>query len=261
MKTYTVKELANLAGVSVRTLHHYDDIGLLKPERVGENEYRYYGQRQLHRLQQILIYRELDMSLSDIAAVLDSSSLDRTEILEEQRKRLKTQINRFEGIIETIDKTLTHLRYRSPMTDTELYTGIVHPERQAEYENWLVDHYGAQMKTSIEHSKKEQANWSKDDIDAAMMELKQLEQGLADSMREGIAAENPENYDLLEEHCDWVSKMWGKPCPPDAYASLADLYLSHPDFGTHYESIAPGFTVYLTDAMKAWSAVQSKTLS
>ena len=71
MKTYTVAELARLAGISVRTLHHYDEIGLLKPAFTGQNRYRYYGRDELLRLQQILVYRELDIPLGDIAALLD----------------------------------------------------------------------------------------------------------------------------------------------------------------------------------------------
>ena len=72
MKTYTVNQLARMAGVSVRMLHYYDEIGLLKPAFTGENRYRYYGKEELLRLQQILIHRELDIPLAEIAAILDA---------------------------------------------------------------------------------------------------------------------------------------------------------------------------------------------
>ena len=82
MKTYTVNQLAQMAGISVRALHHYDEIGLLRPAFTGENRYRYYGEEELLRLQQILIHRELDIPLAEIGAILDAPGFDRVEALD-----------------------------------------------------------------------------------------------------------------------------------------------------------------------------------
>ena len=89
MKTYTVNQLAQLAGISVRALHHYDEIGLLKPAFTGDNRYRYYGEEELLRLQQILIHRELDIPLAEIGAILDAPGFDKLATLQQQRERLE----------------------------------------------------------------------------------------------------------------------------------------------------------------------------
>src|SRR5690606_19632214 len=99
MKTYTVNQLARLAGVSVRTLHHYDEIGRLRPAFTGENRYRYYGEDELLRLQQILIHRELDIPLAEIGAILDAPDFDRLDTLQKQRERLEEQARRYAGMV------------------------------------------------------------------------------------------------------------------------------------------------------------------
>src|SRR5262245_10280245 len=109
MSRYTVKELARLSGVSVRTLHHYDQIGLLKPAEVGLNGYRYYGREELLRLQQILFHRELEFPLEAIKAVLEQPQFDRVEALRRHRKTLTAKAGRYRKLIATLDATLAAL--------------------------------------------------------------------------------------------------------------------------------------------------------
>lgn len=134
MKAYTVKQLAGLAGVTVRSLHHYDDIGLLKPAFTADNQYRYYGEEQLLRLQQILIHRALNIPLLEIGALLDAPNFDRLEKLRAQRRRLDDQAKRYATMVKTIDRTIAHLQGLHRMKDEELYSGIVSPHKQASYE-------------------------------------------------------------------------------------------------------------------------------
>jgi hypothetical protein len=91
---------------------------------------------------------------------------------------------------------------------------------------------------------------------AAMQDLKAIDDRLVDAMHSGVAADDPANASIVEAHRAWVSKMWRQPCPPPAYAGLADMYLAHPDFTARFETIAPGYTQYLVTAMKAWAARQ-----
>src|SRR5881275_446631 len=105
----TVSEVAKLSGVSVRTLHHYDEVGLLKPACVGANGYRYYGKDELLRLQQILFHRELGFPLDEIARVLDAPDFDRVAALKAHRARLEAEAARFGALIRTIDQTLAAL--------------------------------------------------------------------------------------------------------------------------------------------------------
>src|SRR6218665_335971 len=106
MKTYTVNQLAHLAGISVRALHHYDEIGLLKPAFTGDNRYRYYGEEELLRLQQILIHRELYIPLAEIGAILAAPAIDRLETLRKQRERIEEQARRYARMVKTIDRTI-----------------------------------------------------------------------------------------------------------------------------------------------------------
>ena len=105
MSRYTVKQLARLSGVSVRALHHYDAIGLLKPAFVGENRYRYYGREELLRLQDILFHRELGVPLQEIGRLLARDGRDRVEILERHRQMLAERIESSRRLLQTIDRT------------------------------------------------------------------------------------------------------------------------------------------------------------
>lgn len=140
---HTVSELARLSGTSVRTLHHYDAIGLLKPATVGENGYRYYGRKELMRLQQILIHREFGVALSEIPALLDAEDTDRLAALREQRARLEGEAARYRRLARTIDRTIAELEGRKTNMDTLLFDGFS-PKLEADYETWLIDRYGEQ---------------------------------------------------------------------------------------------------------------------
>lgn len=121
---YTVKELGKISGVSVRTLHYYDKIGLLKPFSKGVNNYRYYEEQQLLRLQQILFFKELGFALNDIQKLLLRNDFDNIKALKAHRKILEDEILRKNDLIATIDKTIQHLRGENTMKDEELYCGF-----------------------------------------------------------------------------------------------------------------------------------------
>ena len=114
MATYTVKQLARLSGVSVRTLHHYDEIGLLKPSFVGENRYRYYGREELLRLQDILFHRELGVPLQEIGKLLAREGRDRVAILSRHRQMLAERIASSRRLLETISKNARTSRLAPP---------------------------------------------------------------------------------------------------------------------------------------------------
>src|SRR4029079_12926184 len=121
---YTVKELAKISRVSVRTLHWYDEIGLLKPAYHGANHYRYYEETQLLLLQQILFFRELGFNLNDIQKLLKQNDFDNVNALYAHREILEKDIARKNSLIATIDKTIQHLRGKQTMSNEELYHGF-----------------------------------------------------------------------------------------------------------------------------------------
>lgn len=140
------------------------------------------------------------------------------------------------------------------MSNADLYRGFS-PEKQAEYEAWLIERHGEPMREDIARSRRRFDASSPDEQAAAMAELQQLEEALAEACRRDIDPASAAVAGLISRHRAWVGMMWDKPCPPEAYSGLADLYQSHPDFVARYERLAPGFTAYLVRAMKLHAAV------
>ncbi len=249
MKELTVRQLAAISGVTVRTLHHYDEIGLLRPAVVGANGYRYYGRKELLRLQRILFHRELGVPLSAIAELLDFEGEDEIYVLKQHREKLEAERERYRVLIETIDRTIEALRGEGSVANTDLYKGFS-PEKQAGYEAWLIERYDEPMREGIERSKESYADKSAAERHALGKELYELEQRLASALRNGIDPASDGVGALIGRHRAWVSAMWGRPCSPERYSGLADLYLEHPDFVARYERIENGFAEYLASAMK-----------
>ena len=129
---YTIKQLANLANVTTRTLRYYDQIDLLKPSMIGDNGYRYYDQEKVLRLQQIRFYQELGFSLEQIREILDKSDFNALQSLMAQKEALQQQSKRLDRLIDTIDKTILHLRGTVMMDDKDLFEGF-DEEKQKEY--------------------------------------------------------------------------------------------------------------------------------
>ena len=251
-RTWTVSQLARLSGTSVRTLHHYDEIGLLKPASVGENGYRYYGREELLRLQSILVHREFGIALGDIGALLDSAGFDRLEALRAQRGRIEAEAERYRRLARTIDRTIAELEGRDTVMDKQLYEGFS-PEKQAEYEAWIIDKYGEQARPRIEAGREAMKAMSPDQHQDWMAEVAELEGDLARAMGEGMAADSAALDPILARHHAWVGKTWKTPPTAAAYAGLAELYSSNPDFRARYEGIRPGFADWMAAAMKAYA--------
>jgi DNA-binding transcriptional MerR regulator len=258
MNRYTVKQLARISGVSVRALHYYDEIGLLKPAEVGANSYRYYGRNELLRLQQILLHKELGLPLDSIAALLDTTDRTRIDRLREYRKQIVQRIAHQQELIATVDRTIASLEADSRMNASHLYQGFS-SEKQAQYEEWIVNRCGTDerrrknLRESIDRSRQHVSGFSKQDIASRMQQLATLEAALARHCSEGTPADDAALAGLLDRHREWVAGMWGRPCATGEYVGLADLYESNPDFRARYELLAPGFADYLPTAMRAYS--------
>lgn len=252
MKRLTVRMLADTARISVRTLHHYDEIGLLKPAYLGSNGYRYYEQAELYRLQQILLYREFGLSLEDIRKVLDDPGFDAADALKAHRTQLERHIEQQARLLEVIDETLRSLEGKTTMTDETLYAWQS-DAKQAEFEAWLVERYGPDMEARIEESR---AKFSKlDDAGrkAALKTLEGIETDLVEAYRRGVAPGAKALAPVLKRHNEWVAYMWGRPCPPQAYAGLALMYSDNPEFVARFDGMAAGFSLYLSNAIKAYA--------
>lgn len=178
MDNYSVKKLAKLAGVSVRTLHLYDKIGLLKPSVRTVARYRLYGEKELLRLQQILFYRELDFPLKDISVILDNPAFDIVQALEGHKKALLAKMERLTTLVGTIDKTVLTLKSKTMLHVEDLYEGI--PQEKAEA--WRSEAMNKWGKESILEAEDNMRSLSKEEMDSLITDLNDISEKLTGRM-------------------------------------------------------------------------------
>lgn len=135
---YTVKQLSDLAGVTVRTLHYYDEIGLLKPSSLGKNGYRYYSDEALLQLQQILFFRETELGLHLIKIIIQKPDFDKVTALQAHRQALQEKIDRLKTLIGTVDTTIMYLMGEVNMNKNKLFGGF-DQAKQKQYEKEAIN--------------------------------------------------------------------------------------------------------------------------
>jgi DNA-binding transcriptional MerR regulator len=252
---YTVKELAKLSGISVRTLHFYDEIGLLRPSRVGENQYRYYEEEQLLVLQQILFFRELGFELKKIQAVVGRQEFDRVEALEAHREVLLKERSRMGKLISTIDRTLDKLkggnRMKSKMKDSDLYQGFA-PEKQAEYEEYIKNRFGADNPAWME-SQKRSKKFTKADWVKNGKEWDAICRDLATELGNGAKAASAPVQDIIRRHHSWLKKFWTP--KRVSYTGLGEGYTGFEwkKAFAAYDPNHPKLARFMADAMRVFA--------
>ncbi|MHA1559697.1 MAG: MerR family transcriptional regulator [Alphaproteobacteria bacterium] len=253
MKRHTVKQVARLSGISVRTLHFYDEIGLLKPAYYGENGYRYYEKEQLLILQQILFYRELDVPLEQIKLILTDPDFNRLETLRAHRRRLESELGRHQQLIRTIDGTIAELNGTETMAIEHMFEGFS-SEKQRQYEKELVATHGENMQPKIDASKERIKGWTKEDFEAASDRWQAFLQALADLERAGNAADSVEVQALVPSHRAWLESYWAP--NREAYIGLGQLYATHPDFRKQFDAIREGLAEFCAEAMRVYAEAE-----
>lgn len=242
MAEYTVSQLARIAGISVRTLHHYDEIGLLKPARRARPGYRYFGKEELYRLQQILFFRELEFPLKKIKRILDGPDFDPVQTLSYQKKELQKRKERLGVLLETIDKTISLLKEEEEMvTESEMYEGF--SKKQAEeYEKEVRAKYDPEV---VEESRRNIQNMTKKEF----KELKQEGINIAKELTELTDREinDPEVQALVKRHFAMNNKFYQTSA--EMYKGLADMYVEEARFTKFYDKHKPGLAAFLRDAI------------
>jgi len=175
---YTVKQVARMSGVSVRTLHFYDEVGLLKPAYVGANGYRFYEEPQLLTLQQILFYRELGFELKQIKRILGRADFEKIAALQSHRKVLRKNLARTQTLIRTIDKTIEHLKGKK------------------------------KMKERIAQSKIKVKDWKAADWQNAGLAFHQICADLVSAMKRNLPEDSPEVQTIIRRHHGWLKQFW-----------------------------------------------------
>lgn len=249
-KRYTVSQVARMANVTVRTLHHYDEIGLLVPSERAPNGYRYYHHAELERLHQILLLRELEFSLEAIGEVLAAPEAERRAALAGQRDRLGERMRRTGAVLRAIDATLEAMNEERAMDTTRLFEGFEsfdHAEYEAEAEErWgTTDAWRESRRRTKTYGEKQWAEIKRegDDIWARLAAL----------MRSGAAPTGPEALALAEEHRKHIAR-WFYDCSPAFHAGLADMYEADDRFQAFFETWGEGFTEFVTRVFRANAA-------
>lgn len=245
--TYTVGDLASLARVSVRTLHHYDEIGLLRPSGRSGAGYRLYTAGDLQRLQQVLFFRELGVRLDEIARILADPGFDRRQTLIAQRALLAERAERARALVDLVDRTLKALEDDDTMKPEEMFEGF----DPAKYEDEATAKWG--QTEAFAESKRRTSRYTKDDWAKLKAEADANVEALARAMDEGVAPTEARAMDLAEQHRLHLER-WFYPCPTTFHVELGEMYVADPRFTANYDRIREGLAAYLRDAIQANAA-------
>ena len=244
---YTVNKLANLAGVSTRTLRYYDELGLLSPARISSNGYRIYGQKEIDRLQQILFYRELGIPLEEIKKILTSKKFDRQVALESHLTDLLAKRKQLNLLITNVEKTIKAAKGEIVMSDQEKFEGFLKKlvgDNERQYGEEVRSEYGDE---SIDHSNAMVMKMSKEQY----AELEKLTEELNETLKAAFEQGDPASQ-LAQKACElhkkWLCYYWDH-YSKEAHIGVTQMYVDDPRFTAYYDKIAVGCAAFLQNSV------------
>ena len=241
---FTVKQLSSMAGVTPRTLHHYDEIGLLKPSRIGENGYRYYGEEALLKLQQILFYRELDIPLDEIKKIMGRRDFDVLGALQSHKDALSKQAVRIDRLIQTVDNTIQHLKGKTKMSEKGLFEGFSE-EEQEKYAKEAEQMYDPE---TVRESNRKWKAYSAAKKEAILAEGKAVYMDMVAAMPKGSASADVQAIvERWRKHMDyfWTPNL-------DQLLGLAEGYSDDPRFKANFDKMHPNLAEFMREAVKVY---------
>jgi MerR family transcriptional regulator, thiopeptide resistance regulator len=243
--SWSIAEVARMSGVTSRTLRHYDAIGLLPPSRVADNGRRYYDEKLLLRLQQILLLRELGLGLEAIREVLERQSRSSTvEVLQRHREWLLAERRRLGRLARTVEATITTIEEGGVMAAEKIFEGFEHNPYEAEArERWGDD--------VVDASKRRMQGWSAEEAEQARTGYTRVHEGLAPLLTEGVPVDDPRVQELVRLHFETTSLFW----TPDAaaYRGLGRMYVDDDRFRANIGGGNDAVVEYLRDAMAVYA--------
>lgn len=249
---YTVGQLAALSGVSVRTLHHYDQIGLLSPNQRSQSGYRLYTREDVARLQQILFYRELGMALEDLRAILDAPDFDERAALMRHREQLLLRKQRLDTLLENIDRTLYALEGGPNMSDKQRLEGFgqqLVEENERLYGKEIRRKYG---RKAVEESNAKVAAMSKGDWEALEGRRLAIYDAFAAAMQNGAGSDAAQA--AAGDYVRYLSAFGTYSL--QAIRGLGQMYVQDERFTQHFDAHTPGLAAFVCDALHAYVDVQ-----
>lgn len=243
----TVGEVARLTGITVRALHHYDEIGLCRPSQRTSAGYRLYSDEDVLRLQQILVFRELGMPLEEIAQAIEQGD-GRDALLRRHRDVLVTRRAQLDAMIASIDVALhLHDRASTAMTNDEmkqLFDGF----DPARYEDEVQERWGDT--DAYKESARRTKRYGKAEWQQIKAEAESIGTDLAALMRAGVPAHDPRAKAVVERHRQHI-EQWFYPCSVELQRQLGEMYVADPRFQENIDKTAPGLAAYWRDAILA----------
>jgi DNA-binding transcriptional MerR regulator len=243
---YQVSDVARITGVSVRALHHYEDIGLLVPRERTEAGYRVYAEDDLLRLQQILLGRELGLALEQIRRSLDDPRFDHRRALLAQKRQLQERARRADEMIRAVDTALAMLEEAQggTMDMQQLFDGFDPSQYEAEAKERWGD------TEAYRESAKRTKRYGKDDWRRIQEEQATIYADAVAALQDGREADSAEAMDLAERHRQSIGR-WFYPCGRAMHAKLADLWEADPRYGENMDKHGAGLTAFLAAAVRA----------
>ena len=245
--SYSVGDVARLAGVTVRALHHYDEVGLLQPSGRSAAGYRQYSGRDLERLQQVLCYRELGFSLDDIAVILDESAPDDIDHLQRQHELLLGRIGRLESIVATVTKMMEARQMGISLNPEEMLE-VFGDEDPTQYAEEVEERWGDT--DAYRQSQQRTSSYTKADWLQIKAEQTEIGERFVAALQAGLPADSPEAMDTAEAARRQIDERFYA-CSHDMHRNLGDMYIADPRFTAYYEDQAEGLAQYVRDAIHA----------
>jgi MerR family transcriptional regulator, thiopeptide resistance regulator len=244
---YTVGEVARMAGVTVRTLHHYDAIGLVSPGGRTANGYRRYGREDVERLARVLAYRELGFGLPEVATLLQDTETDPLDHLRRQHRLLVARVARLQRVVTAVERQM-EAREMGINLDPHETVEVFGDEDPARHAAEAEERWGDT--DAYAESQRRASSYTKDDWQRMQAEQEAVEQRLAGALAAGLAPDSAEAMDAAEALRQQVGR-WFYECAPAMHRGLADMYVADPRFAAHYDDRAAGLARYVHDAVHA----------
>lgn len=251
---YTVQKLARMAGVSPRTLRYYDEISILKPARINSSGYRIYGQVEVDRLQQILFYRELGVSLENIKVIVTAPSFNGAQALKEHREKLLEKREQLDVLISNVEKTIAQSEGRIMMMDQEKFAGFKQKlvdDNEAKYGEEIRQKYGAE---TVNKSNQKVKGMSQEQY----AEVTKLGTEVIETLHAAFKTGDPAGelaQKAADLHRQWLCFYWDS-YTKEAHAGVAQTYVDDPRFTAYYDEKQPGTAKFLRDAVHIYTGIK-----
>ncbi|MCD6424611.1 MAG: MerR family transcriptional regulator [Anaerolineales bacterium] len=238
---YTIKELANLAGVTTRTLRYYDQMGILTPAELGSNNYRYYDHDNLLRLQQILFYRELDVPLKEIQFILSRPVFQLLPALKNHQEALQKKVERYQALLGTTQKTISSLNRGKSMAENEYFEGF----DETQYEEETRDRWS--HTSQYKESQRKWSSYSKDQKEEIKKEGSRITLRMVTENPE-VRPDDPDVQEAVEDYYVYLNQYFYI-CEVEFLRTLADMWVQDPRFAVNYERIREGGAAFVREAV------------